>query len=211
MIGTIILIFAAAFVFMRLFNSFGSSKYSNDNTEPKMKPALNLDIPKELNKLTTTIQPINPELADDILEIKTVFENFVPEVFLKEAEQMFDKVFNAFVDSQHQTLKEMLSIKLYENFASQIQKREDKNLRQELVIEHKKTYLKKISPTIETIQLLVSFEVSQMVAMVDISGKSLDNPSKLSRNVRHDWLFETNKTEMNWTIIKTHSEELKSI
>ena len=219
MIGTVLLVFITVFIFMKLFNSFGNSKYNNESitresmtqeSEKKMKTALNLEQPQN-PIVQSTIQPVDNSFANDIIMIKNRFENFVPEIFLKQAEQIFDKVFNAFVDSQHQILKESLSEKLYENFAVQIKKRDDKNLRQEMTIEHLKTSLKKIYISSDVIQLLVSFEVSQVVAMVDINGNSLDNPNKIARKVQHAWLFESSKSnnELKWIIVKTSSNELR--
>ena len=60
----------------------------------------------------------------------------------------------------------------------------------------------------QQIQLLVIFDIKQMTAMVDINGKSFDNPEKLYRNVRHKWVFETDVTSENWIITKTNSKEL---
>ena len=219
MIGTVLLVFITVFIFMKLFNSFGNSKYNNESitresmtqeSEKKMKTALNLEQPQN-PIVQSTIQPVDNSFANDIIMIKNRFENFVPEIFLKQAEQIFDKVFNAFVDSQHQILKESLSEKLYENFAVQIKKRDDKNLRQEMTIEHLKTSLKKIYISSDVIQLLVSFEVSQVVAMVDINGNSLDNPNKIARKVQHAWLFESSESNngLKWIIVKTSSNELR--
>ena len=78
MIGTILLIFIAVFIFIKLFNSFGNSNYDTDNDKEsasKIKTALNLKSHDD-NKVNGTIQAIDDNLADDIMQIKSTFDNF---------------------------------------------------------------------------------------------------------------------------------------
>lgn len=205
MVGLIVLLFLTIVLFSRLYVTFGKNKYCNTQEEVKIKNAIESLMKNNQNKELTKRYVINSSLSDKVLEIKTILPDFVPEVFLKQAEKDFNNIFTAFTSSQHKILKEKLTDTLYEDFSFQIQKREEQNLRQNLNIEYKQTVLEDIGINNNTIQILVIFNVKQMSAMVDINGKSLDNPHKISRNVQHKWLFEYINNQ--WIIIKINAKE----
>ena len=190
-------------VFLRLFKIMGKNEYSNHETTPSIKPAV-----ESLNAKSNNTKQ-NNSLTSKILAVKNVYSDFVPEIFVKQAEQTFDEVFNAFASSQHQVLKTKLSESLYEQFATQIQKRELHNLRQEISIKHKNTEIMDIKVTPSNIEITVNFKVEQVSAMVDMNGVSIDNPSKLSRSVQHVWVFVANNvSQPEWIITKTDAKEL---
>ncbi len=229
----IFIIFITGYIFIKLYNIFGNSKYDINNmrnvdkeTEAKMKTAIEalINSSSEHNKNAVTVvkptQIVDPKLSDELMKVKEIIPDFVPEVFLKNAEQIFDNVFDAFINSKHQVLKELLEEHLYNSFATQIKRREDNNLRQEIDIIHQQTSLSDIRVSYKSIQLLVSIDVRQMAAMVDINGQSLDNPNRLYRTVQHKWVFETsilvdnnilNNEHINkphWIITQTSSSEI---
>lgn len=193
----------ALVIFFRLYKSFGKVQYSNFSDFVKMKPAT------ETVNADTNPSDENNVLTSKTTKIKNIYPDFVPEVFTKQSEQIFDEVFNAFASSQHQILKSKLSENLYEQFATQIQKREENNLRQELSISHKNTKVKDVKILTSTIEITVTFLVEQISAMIDINGNSSDNPNKLPRTVCHTWVFSSNITEkQNWVVIKTSAKEI---
>lgn len=190
-------------VFLRLFKIMGKNEYSNNEITSSIKPAV-----ESLNTKSNNTKQ-NNSLTSKILAVKNVYSDFVPEIFVKQAEQTFDEVFNAFASSQHQVLKTKLSESLYEQFATQIQKRELHNLRQEISIKHKNTEIMDIKVTQSSIEITVNFKIEQVSAMVDMNGVSIDNPSKLSRSVQHVWVFVANKvSHPEWIITKTDAKEL---
>ena len=233
MLLLVFIIFIAVYIFIKLYNIFGNSKYDINNmrnmdkeTEAKMKTAIEalINSSSEQNKNAVTVvkptQIVDPKLSDELMKVKEIIPDFVPEVFLKNAEQTFDNVFDAFINSKHQVLKELLEEHLYNSFATRIKRREDNNLRQEIDIIHQQTSLSDIRVSYKSIQLLVVMDVRQMAAMVDINGQSLDNPNKLYRTVQHKWVFETsilvdsnniNNEKINkpqWIITQTSSSEV---
>jgi predicted lipid-binding transport protein (Tim44 family) len=116
---------------------------------------------------------------------------------------MFDTIFDAFVNAKHYTLQEMLSNAMYEQFSRQIRKREEQNLRQEISIKHNKTSIGKIKVLERKASLMIEFDVTQMSAIVNGDGAPLDNPNKLSRNVRHIWIFERIYARADWVLSST--------
>ena len=226
----IIIIFISVYIFTKLYGIFGNNKYNNSNnidkeTETKMKTAIEalINASSKQNKNSLTVikpaQIVDPKLSDELLKVKEIIPDFVPEVFLKNAEKTCDIIFDAFVNGKHQVLKLLLEEHLYNSFASQIKKREDQNLRQEINIIHQQTSLADIRVSYKSIQLLVIMDVRQMAAMVDINGQSIDNPNRLYRNVQHKWIFETSilvdnnninqeDNEVHWIITQTSSNEI---
>ncbi len=227
----VFIIFVAIYIFIKLYSIFGNDKYdinnmrdNNNDSETKIKIAtealINSSLHNDKNALTILqpVQIVDPKLSGELLRLKEIIPDFVPEVFLKNAEKTFDNVFDAFINGKHQILKESLEENLYNSFANQIKRREEQNLRQEINIIHKQTILSDIIVSYESIQLLVVMDVRQMAAMVDINGQSIDNPNRIYRDVRHKWVFATsilldnnsqgdNNTN-KWIIKQTSSSEI---
>ena len=214
----LILAIIAFLLIFKLFKEFGKTKNEpvvtiDDIENSKMTRAAIEDLLSSINKSGKTVQRIpleNENLDSEIIALQERLPGFSPTSFLTKAEEMFDSVFNAFANSHHHTLKENLTEDLYENFASQIQKREENSLRQEILIRHKRTTLEKIQSLASKVRLFVSFDVSQMSAIINADGVSFDNPKRLYRDVIHKWVFEKQRNEDPWILSKTSSEE-KSI
>ena len=209
----------AFLIFYKLFKEFGKAHEIiinvNEEDEKKLKSIIGDIMSRNLKNNNqensgqdTSASAINPELAEDIAALQNRFPDFMPISFLAKAEEMFDAIFNGFANSHHYILKSMLTADLYESFAAQIERREAKNLRQELLIKHKKTILNKIRIFAEKAEILLTFDVSQMSAMVDSEGVSYDNPKRIYRDVNHRWVFERVFGRDNWILSKTSIEKV---
>lgn len=203
------LIFAivAIVLFWKLWREFGKMdiKIETISDEPDMKDA-------DLNNLANTdSENIRSEIQDSESKLASIFKDWSLSSFIEYAESYFDCVFDAFVNSHLDALKMRLTPKLYEEFCNNIQKRESRNLRQELKIEHILTRIEDISIGDIKSSLLVSFNVLQMSAMIDKDGISMDNPKRIAIDVLHKWTFErkndNNHTE-NWIVSSTQSSAI---
>ena len=229
MLFSLLIFLIAAYIFWKLYSTFGNNGYDNNvhqnqnkeqdsKTKTALEALINASANNDKESVSKPAQIVDSKLSDELLKVKEIVPDFVPEVFLKNAEQTFDTVFDAFVNGKHQVLKSLLEENLYNSFANQIKRREAQNLRQEINIIHQQTRLEDITVSYKSIQLLVVMDVKQMAAMVDINGQSLDNPNKLYRNVRHKWIFEisilvknnevNNIYAPNWIITSTSSSEI---
>jgi predicted lipid-binding transport protein (Tim44 family) len=169
--------------------SFGKADAPNESNAPK-GPQL-----KRVNA---------KEVSAEILQIQAAFSEYQNKSIVTDLETMFDAIFQMFANSRHEELKKMLSASMYESFAEQIAKREEKNLRQEIDIKHTKTTISKVENCEQKIVLIVLFDVSQMSATINSEDVSYDNPGRLHINIRHKWIFERAKVDdSKWVLTKT--------
>ncbi|MDO4974875.1 MAG: TIM44-like domain-containing protein, partial [Alphaproteobacteria bacterium] len=160
----IFLVLLSILIFFKLFREFGKTQKIivnlSEADKEKLQKTLEQIIPINIQK-----QPIqNQENNKDIEKLQEIFPDFSVDSFQVKTEEIFDAVFNGFANSHHHVLKALLSENLYEDFAIRIQKREEKDLRQELLIKHKQTKLEKIQLLSEKVRIFVTFEISQMSA-----------------------------------------------
>lgn len=203
----IFLVLLSILIFFKLFREFGKTQKIIVNLSEADKEKLQKTL-EQIMPINIQKQPIqNQENNKDIEKLQEIFPDFSVDSFQVKAEEIFDAVFNGFANSHHHVLKALLSENLYEDFAIKIQKREQKDLRQELLIKHKQTKLEKIQLLAEKVRIFVTFEISQMSAMVNIEGVSFDNPKRLYRDVIHKWIFERDYKKENWIISKTSASE----
>jgi predicted lipid-binding transport protein (Tim44 family) len=206
---TPILAILAFLLLVKLFSTLGKYSKISIQTFPKdkrsYKPLNNsMNMVSEIKEKNLLNKNINEEI---ILELQEKVSDFSPLSFLNKAEEMFDAIFNAFANSHHHILKSMLTESLYEQFAENIRKREEKNLRQEILIKHNKTYINDIHITHDKTTVLVEFDVAQMSAIIDSSGNSSDNPKRIYRDIIHKWLFSNYYDEKHWILSQTSSME----
>lgn len=203
----------AFLIFYKLFKEFGKTQEiivnMTDADKEKIKNVIENIASINVDRRVTPqdiMQKIS-EVDDTTLKLQTKFPEFSVSAFLSKAEEMFDAIFTAFANSHLYVLKSMLTDKLYEQFISQIQRRDEKDLRQELLIKHQGTTLDNVQILNKKAEILVTFNVSQMSALVNSEGVSFDNPKRLYRDVIHKWVFERNFGEPNWILTKTSTSQ----
>ena len=198
----LVLAIIALLIFYQLFREFGRTQKIIINMTEEDREKLK-NVIEGVIANSSSSESENTKLDKISLALQEKFPDFTPTAFLAKAEEMFDAIFNGFANSHHYILKAMLTEKLYESFASQIERRESKNLRQELLIKHKETSLDEIQILSEKAQVFVTFDVEQMSAMVTSEGISPDNPKRIYRDVIHKWVFERAFGKDNWILSKT--------
>ena len=130
----LVLAIIALLIFYQLFREFGRTQKIIINMTEEDREKLKNVIEGVIANSSSSQPPEseNTKLDKISLALKEKFPDFNPTSFLAKAEEMFDAIFNGFANSHHYILKAMLTEKLYESFASQIARRESKNLRQEI-------------------------------------------------------------------------------
>ncbi|MDR0695214.1 MAG: Tim44 domain-containing protein [Holosporales bacterium] len=204
---SIILATISLVIFYKLFRAFGRTQnivINIDGNEREKFAKIFEEITNGATVEKPKTQKQNP-LHVNILKLQKKIPSFSPVAFLKKAEEMFDTIFDAFVNAKHYTLQSMLSKALYEKFSEQIKKREENNLRQEMTIKHNKTSIATIKVLKTKATLVVKFDITQMSAIIKSDGTSIDNPGRLSREVLHTWIFERSFCNDKWILSTTSS------
>ncbi|MDR1234015.1 MAG: TIM44-like domain-containing protein [Holosporales bacterium] len=199
---TIILAVLSLLIFFYLFQRLGKTK-----NVPYIELVIKEHIIKRFESVDSSSDLNDTHSSDEIL-LKQKFPDFVLADFLNESEIVFDSIFQAFAAADCDVLKINLSSPLYNGFIEQIQKRNDLNLKQEILIKHIKTTLNKAQMLVTKAKLFVSFEVSQMSAILNSDNVSFDNPKKIYRSVVHSWIFERKYEAEKWILAKTSCVEL---
>ena len=198
-----ILAVIAFLIFYKLFKEFGRTQRiiinMGDDDKEKLKGMIDSILEKQSGYMENSD---NSELCEKTNVLRERLPNFVPEEFLEKAEEMFDTILNAFANSHYYLLKSMLTESLYESFSTQIERRNAQNLRQELLIKHKETRIDKIEVLNEKVKILVIFDISQMSAMVNNEGISIDNPKRIYRDIIYKWVFERAFVRDCWLLSK---------
>lgn len=207
---TFILAILTFLILFKLFSVFGKNQHipPEADQKAKMKRAILENTANIIEEGQITQIAQSDAQEQELSQLQQKIPDFSSISFLGKAEEMFDSIFNAFANSHHHILKMMLTEHLYEQFAQNIKKREEKDLRQEILIKHKKTAIEKLELLQDKVKIFVDFSVSQMSAIIDANGISFDNPKRLYRDVKHKWMFERNYAEKNWILAKTSCEEV---
>ncbi|MDR1476213.1 MAG: TIM44-like domain-containing protein [Holosporales bacterium] len=188
-----------------LFHKFGRMKGSAGSNQSPLEVAGADSLGAEAVSL---VREETHDEPDEFHRLRQKFPDFSASGFSVQADKLFDSIFSAFASSELDTLKSSLSPALYRSFIEQIQKREKKNLKQEITIKHTKTTMDNVQILVTKAKLFVSFYVSQMSAIINSDGVSMDNPNKLCRNVLHKWIFERKYTDNDWILTKTSCAEI---
>ena len=212
----IIVMILSFVMFLKLFMTFGKGAKNAKTLPTVAEQEQKMDM-KDIEKLIS--QEILSEsekmknvehvekLDKEIVLIKKHFPNFSPDLFLTKSEEIFDSVLNAFANAHHHTLIEKLTEKLYKSFGEQMQKRENANFKQEILIKHKKTAIETIQVLANKAKVFISFDVAQMSAIINSDGVSFDNPKRIYRDVIYKWIFDSKIDDEKWILSQTSCVE----
>lgn len=163
-----------------------------------------IDITNQINKNNqNTILELDVEVDDNVKkELKKI--NFDEKKFLKGAENAVEMVNEAFSNKDLETLQELLSTKLYNNFKKQI---EELNNHNRIL---KSSLISFLSKKIEDIKIInknicinMLFEMEQINFVEDQEGNVVMGNKKQIQKVKEKWTFEKKTNDKtNFWIIK---------
>lgn len=163
-----------------------------------------IDITNQINKNNqNTILELDVEVDDNVKkELKKI--NFDEKKFLKGAENAVEMVNEAFSNKDLETLQELLSTKLYNNFKKQIEELNNQNR----IL--KSSLISFLSKKIEDIKIInknicinMLFEMEQINFVEDQEGNIIMGNKKQIQKVKEKWTFEKKVGDKtNFWIIK---------
>lgn len=131
---------------------------------------------------------------------------FTLQAFLAGAKMAFEMVFDAFVKGDRDTLKMLLSQKLFDFFAGELDKRKHEDRVEETtLLAVLSQEIKDISVEKSTARVVVKFVSEQVTVVRDKEGKIVEGDPSSSHHVEDEWTFERDITSRNpnWKIIDT--------
>lgn len=221
MIDIVVFFVITVFIILKLKSVLGT-RNDNDNVRQKtldefFKNQMNknnnkdnnnkiIDITNQINK-NKDDKNKNLELdikVDDNVEKELKKVNFDEKKFLKGAENAVEMVNEAFSNKDLETLKELLAIKLFNNFKKQI---EELNTQNRIL---KSSLISILSKKVENIKIVnknicidMIFEMEQINFVEDQEGNVVMGNKKQIQKVKEKWTFEKKTNDKtNFWIIK---------
>ncbi len=213
-----VIVFAilALYLFFRLWGVLGTRTGHEKRVDPfkeredKDKDEGNVIVMPKRSTMPRQVEQedFSSSVASQINRLMEIDKRFDPSIFMKNAQAAFMSIIKAFTEANHMTLKKLLSTTVYEQFATAIEDREKKNLRQETEVEDLHAEILNIDILDDRAQITVCFTSQQMVATINQENQSFDNPARLQVPMRDIWTFERffGSESPAWLLIRTRSE-----
>jgi len=144
-----------------------------------------------------------------LTQIKLADHDFEPAAFADGAKAAYEMIVDAFAGGDRDSLRNLLSDQVYENFIGAIEDREDRGHTLETkIVEINSAEIVEAEMKDKIAEVTVKF-VSEMVSVGrDEDGKNLPDQPNGSHEVTDIWTFarDTRNRDPNWQLIETHGE-----
>jgi len=203
-------------------DSFGVNKNNSNNNNSKNNSknkgeVVGVDF---VNKAKQYTVPNNRQVSSDYKEpeindeslIKSIEEirqkdvTFTPGYFLHGATIAYEMIVKAFNDRDKETLKKLLSPKVYSLFESELSIAESKGeFPQTTIVSIKESEISKIEFVRNSVKIFVEFISEEINLLKDKEGKIIDGDPSDVQDVSDSWVFERDlrSSNPNWTITAT--------
>jgi predicted lipid-binding transport protein (Tim44 family) len=190
MIELLVLAFVAAFVLFRLYATLGK-RTGSERPEPRPAPAQG-ELPREQAGPAPMPANVSGPAGDGLTAIMRADPNFDVEHFVTGARAAYDMIVNAYAKGDRDTLRGLLTERVYESYAAAITAREAKN-----------------EPGPELVRLK-SAEVFEAVMQGDMARVTVKFEAELAegahgvRDAREKWTFERDvrNDDPNWRLAR---------
>lgn len=213
----------ALFIIVKLISILGDDGGNKDSfgglrkNDKSRSEVVDVDFVKKAKKYTSSSsrQVITdyqePEINDDDLikkieEIKKKDTIFTPGYFLHGATIAYEMIIKAFNDRDRETLKKLLSAKVYRLFDGEMNKAERSGeFPETTIISIKDSKISKIEFVRNSVKIFVEFVAEEINLLKDKDGKVIDGDPSDVQDVSDVWVFERDlrSSNPNWTIVST--------
>lgn len=217
----VIIALIAGFILLRLRSVLGE-KTGEENPDLFMRPRQE-NQPDDKEKIIQLHEKaIKPKMAEpedaylDALKEETAKEglkqikqkdaSFNATQFVAGAKGAFEMVFDAFAKGEKEPLKMLLSDSIYETFASEIDKRDaQENKEETTLVSVPKQEITEARLIGKKARITVNFLSEQITIVRGPDGKIVEGDASSTEEVENEWVFERDVTSKNpnWTIIET--------
>lgn len=164
------------------------------------------DIEETLRDALRRPEIIPEELKDDVAAIRAVDPSFSLEDFLKGAKVAFEMVVQSFAKDERDTLKQLLSKDLFQQFKDSLDARKkDENYEEVTLVAILKAEVAKITVKKSVAEITLRFESEQIRIMRDKDKKITEGDPSAIQTADDEWTFERDlrSGNPNWTITST--------
>ena len=144
-----------------------------------------------------------------LTQIKLADHDFEPSVFSDGAKSAYEMIVDAFASGDRDSLRNLLSDQVYENFVGAIEDREDRGHTLETkIVAINGAEIVEAEMKDKIAEVTVKF-VSEMISVSrDEDGENLPDQPDGSHEVTDIWTFarDTRNRDPNWQLIETHGE-----
>ncbi|MFO1243191.1 MAG: Tim44/TimA family putative adaptor protein [Rickettsiales bacterium] len=216
----IVLAAIAIFILLRLRSVLGQ-KIGHDQGASKMKEPLGEDServiqigPKTIdNDLDETLrqalrepEKVPDSLKDSVAALRVIDPGFSLRDFLKGADVAFEMVVQAFAKDQRDTLKQLLSKDLFQQFRDALDARKrDDSYEEVTLVAVLKTEPVSVECKKNIATIVVRFESEQIRVTRGKDGKIISGDPSAIQTADDEWTFEKDmrSSNPNWTIVAT--------
>ena len=208
----------SAYIFYRLWSVLGQESEADEERREEKRKKLEAILEDNIIPMPQrkSAEPlIHVEETDlksgvrDSLELlKKADQTFDFSKFIKGAKGAYEMVSKAFADGDLDTLKLLLSPKVYDAFFSEIAERQKRDETYEISIESfDRVDVDAIEIHGDDVYIAVRFRTHQILVTSDKNGNIIENQAKISIPVTEIWTFhrKISSSEPNWYLVKTQT------
>lgn len=211
-VDVIFLVALVVFIFLRLYNMFGSNNEKNIKVVVKtFDKESEKQLVENITKIIKETQTVAPAPVDyDNLsekdKILVKIPDFNKEHFLQGACRVFELVLNAFGSGNIETVKNLVSKKIAEALNNVISFRKENNITSEIeFIGFDKTEIKDVKLLKNSVKIAVEFNSEQINILKNEKGDVLEGDENFVQKITDIWTFERslNAKNNNWILVST--------
>lgn len=159
--------------------------------------------------LTSLEEELKPGAKAGLETLKEADSQFSLDSFIAGAKSAYEMIIKAFAQGDKDTLKQLLTRKVFAQFDAAIEDRHANKLYLETTIESfDKVDIDSIELVDKQATIAVRFRTTQIRLMKDESGTIIDNPAKISTSITDIWTFTHSIDAENptWYLAATRTE-----
>lgn len=208
----------SAYIFYRLWSVLGQESEADDERREDKRKKLETilqDNVIQMPQRKTADSPVNTDeenlksgVKDALSGLKKADPSFDLSKFLNGAKGSYEMVNQAFADGDTETLKLLLSPKVFDAFAQEIDDRNKRGESYDVSIENfDRVDVDAIEIHDDDVLITVRFRTRQIPVTHDKAGNITENQAKISIPVTEIWTFnrKISSAEPNWYLVKTQS------
>ena len=202
-----IIIFAiiAALVGYRLYNQLGNKRFNEVHKKQSTLKVVKGVSKNVVNETIETPKETGNETVENKEALQAILEKepqFTVNYFLNGAKSAYEIILTAFKDEETETLKQLLSVEVFEQFSKAIQERTAKY--HWILVSDPMVSIEKIEVDKQTASITTSFYSEEIHYLEDAKGNIISGDASLSEQKSNIWTFQKKLGKDSiWKLVST--------